>query len=41
MPWFLELNSKGEVPVLQNNTLIIPESSRIIEYLEDYFQGGL
>ncbi|KAJ6641865.1 Ganglioside-induced differentiation-associated protein 1 [Pseudolycoriella hygida] len=37
--WFLELNPKGEVPVLQDGTLIIPESGRIISYIEDHFQG--
>lgn len=38
--WFLELNPKGEIPVLQDGTLIVPESGRIISYIEDHFQGG-
>jgi len=37
--WFLELNPKGEVPVLQDGTLIVPESGRIISYIEDHYQG--
>lgn len=39
-PWFLELNPRGEVPVLQNGVQIIPESSRILSYLEDHFNDG-
>lgn len=38
--WFLELNPKGEVPVLQDGTLVVPESGRIISYIEDHYQGG-
>lgn len=39
-PWFLQLNPRGEVPVLQDTGKIIPDSSRIIEYLEDNFSNG-
>lgn len=39
--WFLELNSKGEVPVLQHDALIVPASGRIISYLEDNILGGI
>lgn len=38
--WFLELNPKGEIPVLQNGSLIIPSSGQIVSYLEDNFQEG-
>ncbi|XP_012255596.2 ganglioside-induced differentiation-associated protein 1 [Athalia rosae] len=37
--WFLGLNPRGEVPVLQDGDKIIPESVRIIDYLEDHFNG--
>lgn len=36
--WFLEMNPKGEVPVLQDESLIIPESGQILNYLENKFQ---
>lgn len=39
-PWFLLLNPKGEVPVLQDTGKIIPDSTRIIDYLEDNFSNG-
>lgn len=35
--WFLEINPKGELPVLQNGQFIIPESSQILSYLENNF----
>lgn len=38
--WFLELNPRGEVPVLQNGAQIVPESRRILAYLEDHFNDG-
>lgn len=38
--WFLELNPKAEVPVLQNGTLVIPESGAILNYLEENFKTG-
>ncbi|KAF7266828.1 hypothetical protein GWI33_019856 [Rhynchophorus ferrugineus] len=39
-PWFLQINPKGEVPVLQDSGKIIPDSSRIIDYLDDNFSNG-
>lgn len=38
--WFLKLNPCGEVPVLTDGVKIIPDSVRIIEYLEDNFSNG-
>lgn len=39
-PWFLRLNPRGEVPVLVDGVKVIPDSNRIIEYLEDNFTNG-
>lgn len=39
-PWFLEINPRAEVPVLQDIGKIIPDSTRIIDYLEDNFSNG-
>lgn len=39
-PWFLHINPKGEVPVLQDGVKIIPDSGRILDYLEDNFSNG-
>ncbi|XP_066256128.1 ganglioside-induced differentiation-associated protein 1 isoform X2 [Euwallacea similis] len=39
-PWFLQINPKGEVPVLQDTGKIISDSARIIDYLEDNFSNG-
>ncbi|XP_022912220.1 ganglioside-induced differentiation-associated protein 1 [Onthophagus taurus] len=39
-PWFLAINPRGEVPVLQDIAKIIPDSTRIIDYLEDNFSNG-
>jgi hypothetical protein len=36
-PWFLYLNPRGEVPVLQDTGKIIVDSANIINYLEDNF----
>lgn len=38
--WFLELNAKGEVPLLKNGSLIIPVAAQIINYVETNFKGG-
>lgn len=38
--WFLRVNPRGEVPVLQDDAKIIPDSNRIIDYLEDNFSNG-
>ncbi|XP_062543786.1 ganglioside-induced differentiation-associated protein 1 [Armigeres subalbatus] len=37
--WFLELNPRGELPVLQKGLLIVPGSNRILDYLEENFQN--
>lgn len=39
-PWFLRLNPRAEVPVLTDGVKVIPDSVRIIEYLEDNFSNG-
>lgn len=38
--WFLQLNPRGEVPVLKDNDLVIRDSASIIEYLETKYNGG-
>lgn len=38
-PWFLALNPRGEVPVLIDNGKVIPDSGRIVDYLDDNFCG--
>lgn len=35
--WFLELNHRGELPVLQKGLLVVPGSSRILDYLEENY----
>ncbi|XP_035907839.1 ganglioside-induced differentiation-associated protein 1 isoform X1 [Anopheles stephensi] len=35
--WFLELNPRAELPVLQNGLLIVPGSIRILDYLEENY----
>ncbi|XP_045766669.1 ganglioside-induced differentiation-associated protein 1 [Maniola jurtina] len=35
-PWFLDINPRGEIPVLKVNNSIIPDSTRILDYLELY-----
>ncbi|CAL8069275.1 unnamed protein product [Orchesella dallaii] len=37
---FLSLNPKGEVPVLVDDVRVIPDSEKIIDYLEDNFANG-
>lgn len=32
--WFLEINPRGEIPVLKVNDNIIPDSTRILDFLE-------
>lgn len=39
--WFLNLNPKGEVPVLQDGCFIIPDSAHIIGYLENKYSKGM
>ncbi|XP_048384485.1 ganglioside-induced differentiation-associated protein 1 isoform X1 [Stegostoma tigrinum] len=38
-PWFMRLNPAGEVPVLIHGDNIICESTQIIDYLENTFEG--
>ncbi|XP_065075639.1 ganglioside-induced differentiation-associated protein 1 [Ochlerotatus camptorhynchus] len=35
--WFLELNPRGELPVLQKGLLVVPGSSPILAYLEENY----
>lgn len=35
--WFMQMNPKMDVPVLRNETLIVPSSNQIISYLEANF----
>ncbi|KAH8278239.1 hypothetical protein KR044_006938 [Drosophila immigrans] len=37
--WFLNLNPKGDVPVLQDGVLVIPNSQHIINYVETKYRG--
>lgn len=39
-PWFLNINPRGEVPVLKDDVKTIPGSDMIIDYLEDNFSNG-
>ncbi|XP_017843249.1 ganglioside-induced differentiation-associated protein 1 isoform X1 [Drosophila busckii] len=38
--WFLNLNPKGDVPVLQDGAFIIPNSLQIINYVETKYRGA-
>lgn len=40
-PSFMYLNPKGQVPVLIDGVKVIPDSARIIDYLEDNFSNGI
>ncbi|XP_047534624.1 ganglioside-induced differentiation-associated protein 1 [Vanessa atalanta] len=40
-PWFLEINPRGEIPVLKVNNSIIPDSTRILDYLELYLDHDM
>ncbi|XP_055536652.1 ganglioside-induced differentiation-associated protein 1 [Wyeomyia smithii] len=35
--WFLKMNPRGELPVLQNGLLVVNGSTRILDYLEENF----
>ncbi|XP_037933514.1 ganglioside-induced differentiation-associated protein 1 [Teleopsis dalmanni] len=37
--WFLNINPKGDVPVLQDGPFIIPDSRHIMNYVEDKFRS--
>ncbi|KAJ2944383.1 hypothetical protein O0L34_g18385 [Tuta absoluta] len=39
--WFLDLNPRGEIPVLKAYNQIIPDSTRILDYLEAYLDPEL
>ncbi|XP_037973882.2 ganglioside-induced differentiation-associated protein 1 isoform X1 [Plutella xylostella] len=39
--WFLELNPRGEIPVLKVKDSVIPDSTRILDYLEFYLNPDL
>ncbi|XP_059053915.1 ganglioside-induced differentiation-associated protein 1 [Achroia grisella] len=39
--WFLEINPRGEIPVLKVKDEIISDSTRIMDYLELYLDSGL
>ncbi|XP_014100279.2 ganglioside-induced differentiation-associated protein 1 [Bactrocera oleae] len=39
--WFLNLNPKGDVPVLQDGTFVIPDSNHIISYVENKYRGDI
>lgn len=39
-PCYLEINPRGEVPVLRDGVKVIPDSNRIVDYLEDNFSNG-
>lgn len=39
-PWYLKLNPRGEVPVFKDGVKVIPDSGRILDYLEDNFSNG-
>ncbi|XP_017479844.1 PREDICTED: ganglioside-induced differentiation-associated protein 1 [Rhagoletis zephyria] len=39
--WFLNLNPKADVPVLQDGAFIIPDSNHIISYVENKFRGAM
>ena len=36
-PWYMKINSKGQVPVLQDGDDYIPDSGRIAEYLDNTY----
>lgn len=39
--WFLDINPRGEIPVLKVKNEVIPDSTRILDYLEFYLDPGL
>lgn len=39
--WFLNLNPKADVPVLQDGSFVVPDSVHIINYIEQKFRGGM
>ncbi|CAB3251651.1 unnamed protein product [Arctia plantaginis] len=39
--WFLDINPRGEIPVLKVKDQVIPDSTRILDYLEFYMDQDL
>ncbi|XP_021181541.3 ganglioside-induced differentiation-associated protein 1 [Helicoverpa armigera] len=39
--WFLDINPRGEIPVLKVKNEVIPDSTRILDYLEFYLDPEL
>lgn len=39
--WFLDINPRGEIPVLKVKEAVIPDSARILDFLEYYLDSGL
>ncbi|CAH0694119.1 unnamed protein product [Spodoptera exigua] len=39
--WFLDINPRGEIPVLKVKNEVIPDSTRILDYLEYYLDSEL
>jgi len=39
--WFLHISPKGDIPVLKDKQFIIPETSRIISYLDNKYQPDM
>lgn len=39
--WFLDINPRGEIPVLKVKNEVIPDSTRILDYLEFYLDAEL
>lgn len=37
---FMQMNPKMDIPVLQNETLVVPSSNQIISYLEANYNDG-
>jgi len=35
--WYLEMNPRGEVPVLKHGNHVVTESTRILEYIDEHF----
>lgn len=39
--WFLDINPRGEIPVLKVKDVVIPDSTRILDFLEFYLDQDL
>lgn len=40
-PWFLEINPRGEIPVLKVGNQVIPDSTRILDFLDSHLKPGM